>query len=262
MANNIEYFVTKLSLREDGNLIKDVFAYESNGQNLSEGEVRQRQWLVNRTELKSQISIMTRDEKGKWIRGNVFTFDNGLYTWGSKLPKNIAKRKVFVSYYHHDDQDYRERFENLFGDLVVSKSVNDGDIDSDNSAGYIKELIQKEYLLDTTVLIVLIGAKTRHRKHVDWELAGALNYKVGDKYAGVLGLFLPSHPNCGSDKDTPDLVPRRLSANFESGYAIARDWTDDRVVMQGYIEKAFDKRSESDKIVNLTIPQMQRNTGE
>ncbi|MDP2993236.1 MAG: TIR domain-containing protein, partial [Deltaproteobacteria bacterium] len=113
---------------------------------------------------------------------------------------------------------------------------------------------------DITVLIVLIGAKTKCRKHVDWEISGALNYKVGDNYAGVLGLFLPSHPNYGSDKYSPDLVPSRLAANFRSSYAVARDWTDDRVIMQEYIEKAFTSRSESGNIVNMGILQMQRNT--
>jgi hypothetical protein len=259
---NTEYFVTKLSFREDENLIKDVFAYESDGRNLSEGSVRQRHWLVNRTEEKAQISIMKRNEEGKWIRGNVFAYNNALYSWGTILPENITKRKSFVSYYHRDDQYYRERFENLFGDLVISKSVEDGDIDTDNGTDYIKQLIQREYLSDTTVLIVLIGAKTKGRKHVDWEIAGALNYKVGDNYAGVVGLFLPSHPDYGSDKYHPALVPSRLAANVKSGYAIARDWSDDRVVMQKYIEKAFTARSESGKIVNRAIPQMQRNTEE
>ncbi|MEW6616107.1 MAG: TIR domain-containing protein [Thermodesulfobacteriota bacterium] len=262
MASNREYFVTKLSFREDVNLIKDVFAYEYDGHNLSEGEVHQRHWLVNRTKEKSQISIMTRNEKGEWIRGNVFTYNNGLYSWGTILPKNITKRKSFVSYYHHDDQNYRERFENLFGDLVVSKSVDDGDIDSGNSADYIKQLIQRKYLSDTTVLIVLIGAKTKGRKHVDWEIAGALNYKVGGNYSGVLGLFLPSHSDYGLDNYHPYLVPSRLTENFKSGYAIAQDWTDDRVIMQGHIEKAFTARSETGKIVNMTISQMQRNTCE
>ena len=218
--------------------------------------------MLNRTTDGFPISIMTPnpDIKDKWIRGNVFTYNNGLYTWGLVLPKNIKKRKVFVSYYHHDDQNYRDRFENLFGDLVLSKSVEDGDIDSDNSAGYIKQLIQKEYLSDTTVLIVLIGENTKCRKHVDWEISGALNYKIGDRYAGVLGLFLPSHPDYGSDKYTYALVPSRLCANIKSGYAIARDWTNDRATMQEYIEEAFAERSKSCNIVNMEIPQMQRNT--
>lgn len=257
-----EYFVTKLSFRDDEKLIRDVFAFEYDGTTLSDGETRQRHWLVNRANEGSKISVLKRNEKGKWSRGNQFTYENNLFSWPETLPENITKRKTFVSFYHKDDQDYRERFENLFGDLVVSKSVDDGDIDSDTSDEYIKQLIQKDYLSDTTVLVVLIGAKTKCRKHVDWEISGALNYKVGDNYAGLLGLFLPSHPNYGADKYTPDLIPQRLQANVKSGYAILRDWTDDRVKLQQYIEKAFAKRNESDKIVNKAIPQMQENACE
>lgn len=257
-----EYFVTKLSFRDDEKLIRDVFAFEYDGTTLSEGETRQRHWLVNRANEGSKISVLKRNGKGEWSRGNQFTYKNNLFSWHETLPENITKRKTFVSFYHKDYQDYRERFENLFGDLVVSKSVDDGDIDSDTSDEYIKQLIQKDYLSDTTVLVVLIGANTKCRKHVDWEISGALNYKVGNNYAGLLGLFLPSHPNFGADKYTPDLIPQRLHANVESGYAILRHWTDDRVKLQQYIEKAFAKRNESDKIVNKAIPQMQENTCE
>jgi hypothetical protein len=257
-----EYFVTKLSFRDDEKLIRDVFAFEYNGKTLSKGETRQRHWLVNRTIEGSKISVLKRNEKGKWSRGNQFNYKNNLFSWPETLPENITKRKTFVSFYHKDDQDYREKFENLFGDLVVSKSVDDGNIDSDTSDEYIKQLIQKDYLSDLTVLVVLIGANTKCRKHVDWEISGALNYKVGDNYAGLLGLFLPFHPNYGADKYTPDLIPQRLHTNVKSGYAILRDWTDDRVKLQQYIEKAFAKRNESDKIVNKAIPQMQENTCE
>lgn len=30
---------------------------------------------------------------------------------------------------------------------------------------------------------------------MDWEISGALNYKVGDHYAGLLGIVLPNHPD-------------------------------------------------------------------
>ena len=113
---------------------------------------------------------------------------------------NDTKRKSFVSYYHKDNQDDRTKFENLFGDLIVSKSVEDGDIDSDNSDGYIKQLIQKDFLADTTVLVVLIGQKTKCRMHVDWEISGALNLKIGDNNAGLLGIILPSHSDYGTKK--------------------------------------------------------------
>lgn len=257
-----EYFVTKLSFRDNEKIIRDVFAFEYDGITLSNAEKRQRHWLVNRANEGSKISVLKRNYEGMWSRGNQFTYNNNLFSWPESIPENITKRKTFVSFYHKDDQIYRERFENLFGDLVVSKSVDGGDIDSDTSDEYIKKLIQKDYLSDTTVLVVLIGAKTKCRKHVDWEISGILNYKVGDNYAGLLGLFLPTHQNYGADKYAPDSIPQRLQANVKSGYAILRDWTDDRVKMQQYIEKAFANRNESNKIVNKAIPQMQKNTCE
>ncbi len=259
-----EYFITKLSFRENERMIQDVFAYEYDRQKLSEGAEYQRQWMVNRSTEGSQISILTpnSNEKDKWFRGEPFSYMNGYYSWAFNLPKNITKRKTFVSYYHQDDQDYRTKFENLFGDLVVSKSVEDGDIDSDNSDDYIKQLIQKEYLSDTTVLVVLIGPKTKCRKHVDWEIAGAISTRVGGN-SGLIGILLPSHPDYGAGKNyNAENLPKRLAANLDSGYAKLYDWTDDRVKMQQWLEVAFAGKSETEKIVNKSIPQMQRNTCE
>lgn len=261
MANK-EYFVTKLSFRDDGRLIQDVTVYEYDGQSLDNDAIQNRQWMVNKVTAGYQISIMTPnpDEQGKWERHNPFTYEGGYFKWEFKLPLNDTKRKTFVSYHHKDDQNSRTKFENLFGDLIVSKSVEYGDIDSDNSDEYIKQLIQKDYLADTTVLVVLVGAKTKCRKHVDWEISGALNLKVGDSNAGLLGILLPSHPDYGTGQATYDLMPARLADNFKSGYAIIRDWTNDRVKMQSYIEEAFEKRSSmADKRINSRI-QMEEDT--
>ncbi len=256
-----EYFITKLSFRENEKLIKDVFAYEYDGNTLSTGENYTRDWMVKKISDGVQISQMSPnpEKREKWIKGEAFLYSNELFSWGASLPENLTKRKTFISYYHHDDQEYKEKFLNLFGDLIVSKSVDDNDIDSDNSDEHIKQLIQNDFLADTTVFIVLIGPKTKCRKHIDWEISGALNLKVGDCYAGILGLFLPTHPNFGSDKYTPSEVPERLDKNIKSGYAIARDWTDDRVKLQEFIEAAFAKRCDPEKIVNKVIPQMDKN---
>lgn len=251
-----DYLITKLSFKDDQKLIQDVFAYEYDGKILSEGESQSRDWIVSKVIAGDQISIMipNQTERGKWIRGKSFIYSNELFSWGISLPLNITKRKTFVSFYHKDNQDYREKFENIFGDLVVSKSIEDGDIDSDTSDEYCKQLIQKEFLADTTVLVVLVGAKTKCRKHVDWEISGALNRKVGDSHAGLLGIKLPDHPDYGTGKHTYDLLPARLSDNLKSGYAIIRDWTDDRVKMQSYIEEAFSNRkNKSDNRVNARI---------
>lgn len=251
-----EYFVTKLSLRDDERLIKDVTLYEFDGESLYSGTSVDRQGMVNIVTAGYQISVMTPNpyKKGKWIRGMRFNYEGGFFKWQFKLPLNETKRKTFVSYYHKDDQDSRTKFENLFGDLIVSKSVEYGDIYSNNSDQYIKQLIQKEYLSDTTVLVVLIGPKTKCRMHVDWEISGALNLKVGDSNAGLLGILLPSHPDYGTGKVTFNLIPARLADNFKSGYAIIRDWTDDRVTMQSFVKEAFEKRASlADKRINSRI---------
>jgi len=255
-----DYCISKISFEENEKTISEAFVHVDKEDTIEQGEIHNRNWLVQQANNNRTFCGITKTEDGKWEKYCDFKFENDSFKCGKKLVKVLTKRKTFVSYYHSDDQNYREKFENLFGDLVISKSVEDEDIDSDNSDGYIKQLIQKGYLSDTTILVVLIGPKTKCRKHVDWEISGALNLKVGNKYSGLIGILLPSHPDFGRDKYTPSNLPKRLAANVKSGYAILHDWTDDRVKMQQWIEKAFDKRSESEKIENKSISQMIEDT--
>ncbi len=236
----MEYFISKLSKNENG-LIDSVYVY-SHHENESKdlGSINRVQLL--KLKQKNKISTIHKDSNGKWRRGKEIRYENNLFSWDKNLPINKVKRKTFISYYHADDQYYKEKFKKLFGDLIVNKSVEKNDIDSDNSDEYIKKLIQKDYLADTTVLVVLIGINTRHRMHVDWEISGALNLKVGDKYSGLLGIILPNHSDFGSEDATIDLLPARFADNLKSGYAVIRDWTENRVKMQEYIELAFTNR--------------------
>ncbi|HMU46123.1 MAG TPA: TIR domain-containing protein [Chitinophagaceae bacterium] len=255
-----DYCVTKLSM-EDG-YIRNVRLFRDLGESLDSEELeRDRNWMVHQVNNGMTFCSIKKNELGKWNTIGNFSYTDNLFRWYI-VPQNITSRKTFVSYYHHDDEEYRNKFDNLFNDLVVSKSVDYNDIDSDNSDEYIKQLIQKDYLADTTVLVVLIGPKTKCRMHIDWEISGALNLKVGDNNAGLLGLLLPGHPDYGTTKATYELMPARLADNFKSGYAIVRDWTDDRIKMQKYIEEAFANRSsKKDKRDNSRI-QMQKNTCE
>ena len=174
-----------------------------------------------------------------------------------------TKRKTFISYFHKDDEDYKDEFERLTSDLIVNKSVGDGDITRDNSDDYTKKLIQDGYLSDTTVLVVLVGAKTKCRKHVDWEISGALDLKVGDSYAGLFGILLPTHPDFNKPEYFYNNVPKRLAENIKTGYAEIINWTSDKKLLQSAIERAYDRRkNESDKRVNKAIPQMQEDTCE
>ena len=259
--NNKEYFVSKLSFRENEQLINTVFAYEYDGKQITELGDKKREWLVNRALENYQINAIKKNETGQWVRGNLFIYQNNLFTWNESLPRNITKRKTFVSFYHKDDQEYREKFENLFSDLIVSKSVGDGDIDSDNSDEYIKQLIQKEYLSDTSVLVVLVGPKTKCRKHVDWEISAAINKKVGG-YSGLMGILLPTHPDYNIGKYNSNNLPERLAANIKSGYAKLNNWTTDRAQLQNWLEEAFKSKGDTDNLINKSIPQMEKDTCE
>ena len=80
---------------------------------------------------------------------------------------NTQRHKVFVSYHHANDQYYRNQFEQLFAnhyDIMVSKSVQIGDIDSNLGTETIRQKIRDEYLRDSTVTVVLIGTQTWQRK--------------------------------------------------------------------------------------------------
>lgn len=257
-----DFLVSKVKWDEGKNKIVSLMVHKDNEDSVGADIERDRNWVIQQFNSGKTFSCIHLGENGKWYKGSDIRYENGALKWNDSLPLIQTKRKTFISYYHKDDQSYKEKFKNLTSDLIVNKSVEDGDISTDVKDEYIKQLIQKGFLSDTTVLIVLIGNKTKCRKHIDWEISGALNLKVGDSYAGLLGLKLPNHPDYGTGKATYNLMPARLADNFKSGYAIIRDYTTDRKKLQEYIELAYKNRTQkADKRTN-SRPQMQRNTCE
>ena len=105
-----------------------------------------------------------------------------------------VKHKVFISYHHDNDQEYKNGLV-TFGKnngLFIDGSVDTGDISDDLSDEQIREIIRDDYLSDTTVTILLVGTETKHRKHVDWELYSSMfDGKVNHKF-GILVILLPS----------------------------------------------------------------------
>lgn len=174
-----------------------------------------------------------------------------------------ARRKVFISYYHKDDQQYRDTLEKHFGHLFISKSVQPGDINTDVSTDYIKALIQRGYLSDASVLIVLVGPKTLCRKHVDWEISAALSSKIGGN-SGVAAILLPELQLLADGFD-PDTVPARFVDNQTSGYAQAYRWsyaTASEANMRLIIETAFEARESKKPLISNCRLQMGRNACE
>ena len=169
-----------------------------------------------------------------------------------------TRHKTFLSYCHQDDQHYKDRFEKMFVKLFINKSVKPGDINTDVSTDYIKRLIQKEHISDTSVLIVLVGRNSWSRKHIDWEISAALNKKVGG-YSGLVAIRLPTHPDYGKNSCQLATLPPRLADNIRSGYAKLYDWTENENYIKSWVEDAFQARIKlANRIVN-TRPQFGKN---
>ncbi len=166
--------------------------------------------------------------------------------------------KVFASYHHANDEWDRDRFEKLFSHIFINKSVTDGDIDSDNSDTYIKSLIQNGYLDDASVCVVLVGKESFKRKHIDWEISGALTSKVGGR-SGLIGICLPDHPDYGKTSYSSQNIPPRLADNLRSGYAKYFDWTDNPATMSSWIEEAFNNRISKSNLADNSSLQFKYN---
>jgi MTH538 TIR-like domain (DUF1863) len=159
------------------------------------------------------------------------------------------RHKVFVSYHHANDQSYRDRFESLFNykhDILVSKSVQIGDIDPNTSTEIIRQKIRDEYLSDSTVTVVLIGSQTWQRKHVDWEIGSSIRDTKNSSRSGLLGILLPTHQSFRLEKHNPKTIPPRLHDNIECGFASIHKWNEDPNTVQKWIHEAFKRRNEID----------------
>lgn len=159
------------------------------------------------------------------------------------------RHKVFVSYHHDNDQNYRDLFEGLFSDIhdiMVSKSVQIGDIESNLKVDTIRQKIRDEYLGDSTVTVVLIGAETWKRKHVDWEISASIRDTASNPRSGLLGILLPTYPRPDGDptKYSRYTIPPRLHDNIECGFAKLYNWSEDPDFVQQRIHEAFNRRNQ------------------
>lgn len=155
------------------------------------------------------------------------------------------RHKVFVSYHHALDEVYKtkfERFGSIF-DVLVPGSVNDGDIDSNLPAETIRQKIRDEYLRDTSVTVVLIGAETWQRKHIDWEIGSSIRQTAYNPRSGLLGILLPTYPRTDASKYNPRTIPPRLYDNIKCEFATIFNWSDNPTTVQGWIHDAYLRKS-------------------
>lgn len=162
-----------------------------------------------------------------------------------------VKPKVFVSYHHANDQWYADQFGSLFHEqyqVLTDRSLTDC-IDSDD-CDYVYQRIRNEFITGTSCTVVLCGSESFSRKYVDWEIKATL-----DKQHGLLGVILPS---CRRSLTGSPLVPDRLAANTNSGYAHWIPWTTSPQLMLVAVKTAREK-AKSRWLIDNSAPMMSRN---
>ena len=141
----------------------------------------------------------------------------------------IPTHKVFISYYHADDQGYKDRLVQALDSKAIDKSVSPGDIHDENLLlDEIRRRIRDDHIADATVTIVLIGPCSWQRKHVDWEISASIIDRQNNQRCGLMGLLLPTHPDYWKrpENRNPRLIPQRLARNIggDDPFAIIYDW--------------------------------------
>ena len=155
------------------------------------------------------------------------------------------QHKVFVSYHHANDQGYRNAFDQLFVStfgVFISKSVSIGEIPAWLDADQVRARIRDEYLRDSTVTVVLIGAQTWQRRHVDWEISSSIRQTKLSSRSGLLGIILPTHPSYLKTGYDAGIVPPRLVDNQKCGFARIYDWSTSPTNVAQWIQAAYDQR--------------------
>ena len=160
--------------------------------------------------------------------------------------------KVFISYYHEDDQEYKDRLVQALESKAIDKSVSPGDIHDENlPLEEIRRRIRDDHIADATVTIVLIGPCTWQRKHVDWEISASLIHRPNNPRCGLLGLLLPTHRDYGKKPENrnPRLIPQRFARNIggKNPFAVVYDWPKSGLSKKilPKIQKAFQRRNQT-----------------
>lgn len=152
--------------------------------------------------------------------------------------------KTFISF-HSADILYKHRFETLFHNrITISQSVDIGDISDGIQTETVRQKIRDEYLRDTSVTIVLVGANTWQRKHVDWEISASIRQTQANPRSGLLGILLPTYPGFQNNKYNPYTIPPRLYENIEKQFASIHLWNENSLIVQQWIHNAYLRKSD------------------
>ena len=95
-------------------------------------------------------------------------------------------------------------YQSIFDDYSVHENEVD---DAGLTDEQIRRIIRDDYIQDATVLVLLCGQNTKHRKHIDWEIHAAMYDSDVNPKMGILVINLPSISGeqgmlaCGNDEE-------------------------------------------------------------
>ena len=169
------------------------------------------------------------------------------------------RHKVFISYHHGLDEEWKARFVRMMGDRIIDKSVDVGDIvDTNSPTADTLRHIREQYIAEATVAVVLLGPRTWQRKFVDWEIGVVLRDTTMNPRCGLLGILLPNHPDFQKPTCNIHLVPPRLADNCTDAtrFASLIRWRGPRGVddIQADIHRAFLRRRNQPDPDNGRVP--------
>lgn len=170
----------------------------------------------------------------------------------------MEKHKIFISFYHKDDERYRRYLVESFSRLFINKSVENGEYDPDDSDEYVKRLIREEKITDSSIIVVLIGPNTYKRKHIDWEIYAGLRESINGRSA-LLGILLPEYRLDEEHKFRYADIPARLADNVKSGYSKIYFWSYAVQNFSQIINDAFNEKNSIKNKADNSRPQMKYN---
>ena len=180
--------------------------------------------------------------------GNIFS--QGLGSLYPSLLDGGVKRKVFISYHHEKDQGWANLMSSTYADkyeIFYDNSLDD-EVDSDDP-DYINQVIREDYIVGTSITIVLCGAETGKRRFIDWEIYSTLHHEHA-----LLGVVLST---VTKNIYGNFLVPDRLHDNIVSNYAHWIHWPTNATDLKGAIEIAISKSSQT-RLINNSREKMKK----
>lgn len=173
--------------------------------------------------------------------------------------------KCFISYYHDEDQKYKDYLsrlaeqKNLFDDVSIEIQFDDTGLSTDQ----VFNIIRDQYLKDSSVTIVILGPCTKSRKFVDREIGASLRKTSNFPRCGLVVLRTPEFENLYGNSITQENSGERIADNYRNGYGVFVSLNaviQNPQILKQKIEEAYQIKIDKNKNPDNSAPYRSRNS--